>query len=95
MSQLKKVLITVPEPLLHEVDQICSDERSNRSEFVREAMRCYLAEKRKLARREQMKRGYQDMASINLDITDMYFELENEQFSEYEEKLAECESCGS
>jgi len=95
LSQLKKVLITVPELLLEEVDQVCSDERSNRSEFVREAMRCYLQEKRKLALKEQLKRGYQEMAGINVDIADMYFELENEAFSKHEEKLAECESCGS
>ena len=94
MSQLKKVLITVPEPLLEEVDLICSSEKSNRSEFVREAMKCYLAEKRKMALREQMKRGYQEMADINLEISDTYFDLEDEQFARYEEKLAECESCG-
>ncbi len=95
MSQLKKVLITIPEPLLEEVDQVCSNEKSNRSEFVREAMRCYLEEKRKKNLREQLKHGYQEMASINLDIAGMYFDLENEQFTGYEEKLAESESCGS
>ncbi len=95
MSQLKKVLITIPEPLLEEIDQVCSNEKSNRSEFVREAMRCYLAEKRKLSLREQLKRGYQEMADINLDIAGVYFDLEEEQYSRYEEKLAECESCGS
>lgn len=95
MSQLKKVLITIPEPLLEEVDLVCSNEKSNRSEFVREAMRCYLKEKRKLHIKEQLKRGYQEMAGMNLDIAGMYFDLENEQFSGYEEKLAECESCGS
>lgn len=95
MSQLKKVLITIPEPLLEEIDQVCSCEKSNRSEFVREAMRCYLEEKRKHSLKEQLKRGYQEMAGINLDIAGMYFDLEEEQFSGYEEKLAECESCGS
>ncbi len=95
MSQLKKVLITVPEPLLEEVDSICVNEKSNRSEFVRAAMRCYLAEKRKMKLTEQLKRGYQEMAGLNQEIADMYFEAEAQQFSGYEEKLAECESCGS
>ena len=94
MSQLKKVLITVPEPLLQEVDSVCSSEKSNRSKFVREAMKCYLQEKRKLSLREQMTKGYQEMADINLELAGMYFGLEHEQFSKYEEKLAECESCG-
>lgn len=95
LSQLKKVLITVPEPLLQEVDKICSSERSNRSEFVRAAMRAYLLEKRKLSLAEQLKTGYQEMASINLDIADKYFEAESEALSVYEEKLAECEVRGS
>ncbi len=93
MSHLKKVLISVPEPLLKEVDSVCTSEHFNRSEFVREAMKCYLLEKRKLALKEQMKKGYQEMADINREIADMYFDLENEQFARYEEKLAECESC--
>ncbi len=95
LSQLKKVLITVPEPLLSEVDRICDSEKSNRSEFVREAMRCYLAEKQKMSNREQLKRGYQEMASINSDIADAFFEAESEALSVCEKNLAECEECGS
>ena len=93
LSQLKKVLITVPEPLLEEVDQVCKGEKSNRSDFVRRAMKCYLAEKRKIALKEELARGYQEMADINLELSDVYFDLEEEQFSGYEEKLSECEVC--
>ncbi len=93
MSQLKKVLITVPEPLLEEVDSVCKGENSNRSEFVRQAMKCYLKEKRKRALKSELARGYQEMADINLELSDAYFGLEEEQFSGYEEKLSECESC--
>ncbi len=91
MSQLKKVLITVPDTLLEQVDALVGLEKTNRSEFVREAMRRYIEEKKKTALKEQMKKGYQEMAEINLSIAKMYFEAENEQFSAYEEKLAECE----
>ncbi len=91
MSQLKKVLITVPDTLLEQVDRIVDSENTNRSEFVREAMKRYIAEKKKLSLREQMKKGYQEMAELNLSIAAMCFDAENEQFSKYEEKLAECE----
>lgn len=91
MSQLKKVLITVPDTLLEQVDTIVNSEKINRSEFVREAMQMYIKEKKRLKLQEQMKRGYQEMADINLSISKMYFDVENEQFSKYEEKLAECE----
>ncbi len=91
MSQLKKVLITVPDALLAQVDSVAKDENVNRSEFVREAMKMYLREKKKQSVAEQMKNGYQEMADINLNIAKMCFDAEEQAFSAYEEKLAECE----
>ena len=91
MSQLKKVLITVPDTLLDEIDALAGSEKTSRSELVREAMRKYIGEKKKAATIAQMEKGYQEMAELNLSIAKMYFEAEDEQFSAYEEKLAECE----
>lgn len=91
LSQLKKVLITVPDTLLEQVDALVGLEKTNRSEFVREAMRRYIEEKKKTALKAQMEKGYQEMAEINLNLAKMCFEAEDEQFSAYEEKLAECE----
>lgn len=91
MSQLKKVLITVPDALLAQVDSVASSENLNRSEFVREAMKMYLREKKKQSLTEQMKMGYQEMADINLSIAKMCFDAEEQALSAYEEKLAECE----
>ena len=91
MSQLKKVLITVPDSLLEAVDSAAKVENINRSEFVREAMKMYLSERRKHTRKEQLKKGYQQMAEINLSLAEVYFDAEEEAFSSYEEKLAECE----
>lgn len=91
MSQLKKVLITVPDALLAQVDSAASSENVNRSEFVREAMKMYLREKKKQSAAEQMKKGYQEMADINLNIAKMCFDADEKTLSAYEEKLAECE----
>lgn len=91
MSQLKKVLITVPDSLLEAVDSAAKVENVNRSEFVREAMKMYLSERRKHTRKEQLKKGYQQMAELNLSLAEVYFDAEEEAFSSYEEKLAECE----
>lgn len=91
MSQLKKVLITVPDSLLAAVDSAAKGENVNRSEFVREAMKMYLREKKKRAGEELMKKGYQEMAELNLSIARMCFDAEEEAILAYEEKLAECE----
>ena len=42
MAELKKILITLPDNLLKEIDHLVSVEKTNRSEFVREAMKLYL-----------------------------------------------------
>ncbi len=91
MSQLKKVLITVPDSLLEAVDIAAKGDNVNRSEFVREAMKMYLREKKKRTNCEQMKKGYQEMAELNLNLAETYFAAEEEAFSSYEEKLAECD----
>lgn len=91
MSQLKKVLITVPDALLSEVDSLADSENRNRSELVREAMRMYLRVRKQQQQEEQMKKGYQEMADINLGIAQVCCDAEEEAFSAYEEKLAECE----
>lgn len=91
MSQLKKVLITLPDSLLEAVDSAAKVENINRSEFVREAMKMYLSERKKRARNEELKKGYQEMAELNLSLAETFFNAEEEALSVLEEKLAECE----
>ena len=91
MSQLKKVLITVPDSLLEAVDSQAKVENINRSEFVRAAMKMYLSERKEQALKEELKKGYQEMAELNLSIAETYFDAEEEAFLALEEKLAECE----
>jgi CopG family transcriptional regulator/antitoxin EndoAI len=91
LAELKKILISLPDNLLKEVDSIVSVEKTNRSEFVREAMRLYIREKRKIEMRDRMKRGYQEMAEINIMLAEMCFEADNDQQAVYEERLRELE----
>lgn len=66
MVDSKKIMISLPNSLLEEVDGIVALEQKNRSELIREAMRLYINEKKRRYLREQMRKGYQEMASINL-----------------------------
>jgi CopG family transcriptional regulator/antitoxin EndoAI len=83
-------MISIPESLLKEVDGLASMEKRNRSEFIREAMRLYISERKRRTLREQMKKGYQEMAKINLALALENYELESEVQTYYDEKLAEC-----
>ena len=84
MAQVKRVIISLPDSLLAEIDCIAAAENLNRSEIVREAMKLYLAERRRHLLREQMKRGYLEMATINLSLAIEQYRLESEVASEYE-----------
>jgi len=87
---VKRIMISLPESLLEEVDGLASLEKRNRSEFIREAMKLYINERKKRIMREQMKKGYQEMAEINLSLAKENYEAEEEVQEYYEKKLAEC-----
>jgi CopG family transcriptional regulator/antitoxin EndoAI len=83
-------MISLPESLLDEVDGIASSEKLNRSEFIREAMKLYILEKKRRLIREQMKKGYQEMAALNVAIAMENYDIESEVQDYYDKKLAEC-----
>lgn len=83
-------MISLPESLLEEVDDLATVERRNRSEFIREAMKLYIAERKRYTIREQMKRGYQEMAHINLALALEHIDAEFDFQDLFEDKLAEC-----
>ncbi len=91
MADSKRIMISLPESLLKEVDYIVSMEKTNRSEFVREAMKLYIREKNKVIIREKMKKGYQEMASINLALAEVGLSLDMYSLKNYEVEIAECE----
>lgn len=74
----KRIMISLPDQLLQEVDGIVEQENSNRSEFIRQAMKLYLTERKKRFLREAMQRGYMEMAKINLHIASEAFHAEED-----------------
>lgn len=68
MPDSKRISINIPADLLGDLDELSHLENKNRSEIVREAIVAYLAERKKTVMIEQMKKGYLEMAAINLCI---------------------------
>lgn len=89
MAEVKRIMISLPDNLLREVDGIAAAEKLNRSEFIREAMKLYIQERKRRTIREQMKKGYLEMAKINLALAGENFEIEHEVTRIFEERLAE------
>jgi CopG family transcriptional regulator/antitoxin EndoAI len=71
-------MISLPDNLLQEVDGIVEKENSNRSEFIRQAMKMYLMERKKRVLRENMQRGYMEMSKINLHMASEAFQAEED-----------------
>ena len=83
MSQLKKIWISLPDSLLSEMDRIASVEQSGRSFIAREAIQQYIDRRNRRLLVEQMIRGYQEMANINLSLAIEHYYLESEVTGKY------------
>lgn len=70
MAVAKRVVVSVSDQLLREINGVVAMELWNRSALIREAVRTYLEERKKRDMREQMKRGYREMARINLTLAE-------------------------
>lgn len=81
MASSKRIMISLPSSLLQEVDGLVAVEKINRSQLIREAMRLYLEERKKRDLRERMKRGYQEMARINLALAEEALFLDRESLA--------------
>ncbi len=91
MARQRKILISLPDSLLDEADNMAYSQNINRSEFIREAMRLYIRERKKTEIVQKLKKGYEEMAEFNLEYSDFCLETDNRQLQLYEDKLAECE----
>ena len=78
MPSSKRIIVTISEIMLSEVDHFTALENRNRSEIVREAIKLYLQVRKRELMIEQMKKGYLEMAPINLMIAGESSSLEDE-----------------
>lgn len=70
MTRAKRIVVSVPPQLLQELDGFLAVENQSRSDLIREAVRLYLTERKRRAMRENLKRGYREMATINLTLAE-------------------------
>ncbi len=92
MPRYKKVLVALPVETIEAIDEFSSIEGVSKSEFIRRGLGEYVAQKRCNKIREELKKGYTQMGSINLSLAEMCFEADSDTQFCYEEKLSECEN---
>ena len=91
MAECKRIVVSLPDSLLKEVDNIICTEQCNRSEFVRKAMKFYLSEMKRMNFIESMKKGYLEMTELNITLAEVGLTADYETICRYESRLAECE----
>ncbi|OEH93066.1 CopG family ribbon-helix-helix protein [Bacillus solimangrovi] len=77
-ANTQEIMVRLPESLISELDLMLKQENGNRSEFIYQATKMYLRERKKRHIRESMRRGYMEMAKINLNIASEAFLAEEE-----------------
>lgn len=88
MAEIRRIVVSLPESIIEEIDDIASMEKKDRSDFIKEAIYSVLLERRKAEMREQMRKGYMEMAQINLALAKDLCEAEEEATICYERRLA-------
>ncbi|GAA0322015.1 antitoxin EndoAI [Bacillus carboniphilus] len=75
---LTELTVRLPKQLVSELDSYADSENVNLNELIYRATNMYLREKKKRQIRESMRRGYMEMAKINLSIASEAFQAEYE-----------------
>ncbi|KGP71885.1 antitoxin [Pontibacillus yanchengensis] len=74
----QEIVVKLPQHLLNELDGMVQLENGDRSDFIYQATKMYLRERKKRHIRETMRQGYMEMAKINLNIASEAFQAEEE-----------------
>ncbi|RKL65101.1 antitoxin [Salipaludibacillus neizhouensis] len=78
MDNTKKIMVSLPQHLVSELDALTEGDNINRSEVIQRATKIYVQEQKKQQIRETMQQGYAEMAKINLNIATESFLAEEE-----------------
>ncbi len=87
MAETRRITVSLPDSLLEQVDVMVPMEYNNRSDFVVEAMKAFINEKKKLEIIERLKEGYREMSQINLALAEMGLEQDIVDLAIYEASL--------
>ncbi len=87
MSNLKKVIVSLPETLLKRIDIIAKEEGKSRSGLIRSILAEFLISKEKQKIREQMVSGYKSMGGINKALAEEGLDADLADLEQYELSL--------
>jgi CopG family transcriptional regulator / antitoxin EndoAI len=87
MAQAKRIMVSLPDNLLQEVDGIVRRETGNRSAFIREAMLLLIKERHYCERMRKCQNGYEKMGELNRLLAEDGLEEDSRDLEKYEDYL--------
>ncbi|WP_018922338.1 hypothetical protein [Salsuginibacillus kocurii] len=75
MSNIQQVPVELPDDLYSEIEHMSQEEQDN---WFHEVVRGHIKERRQNDLRFQMKRGYMEMAQINLEVAEAFVNADAE-----------------
>ena len=91
MSKSKKIKVDLPEYLIEEIELYCQENDENQSQFLSQAVKLYLRERKKEEVRSHLRDGYKKMAGLNQKFADEGLSSDCYSYLCYEQRLVECE----
>lgn len=89
MSSSKRLVVNLTETLSKEFEKKLSEKGKKSSQLIRDAIIVYIEERKKVEYIESMKKGYMEMADINVEIAEMGCADDFKSLQEYEVWLTE------
>ncbi len=80
MTTSAKVTISMPQDLLRAADELAEREGRGRSNVLQDALRSYIRERE----RQEMIKGYQEMAALNRELAEADMAAVNEVWARYD-----------
>ena len=87
MSEMKKIILSLPEELLETVDDQLKYEEISRRDGIRRALGLALEQAKKDRIRARMKQGYQEMGLLNMELAEEALAADTSDFAIYESIL--------
>jgi CopG family transcriptional regulator/antitoxin EndoAI len=87
VAQAKRIMISMPDSLLQEVDGVVNRETGNRSEFIREAVKMLLAERQRRGNLDWYRVGYEQVGGLNRKLAEEGLAVDYSDLENYENYL--------
>jgi metal-responsive CopG/Arc/MetJ family transcriptional regulator len=91
LDRSRRIIVNIPESLLNEIDAISAANSIDRSTALCQALHCYIQHRKMVEYEMKIKACSKELYEINVAISEMCREVDNEQLYFYEEKLWELE----